>query len=168
MHRKNERGRRRDPAEKVLNEAGSMSVFCHGHPLVPLRRRLTQAGVIAAGDLRRVPSGRRVRIAGLVIILHTPPTNSGKRVMFITLEDETGVADAVVFPGTQKKYAKSILTSEVLTLEGKLQRQGERGISISVVMERSIAYLSGSLSGLLLKPDNEEETEPTQLSVWRH
>ncbi len=166
MAGKTSKGRRPTSAEIVLNEAESMSVFCRDHPLAPVRGRLTQAGTVPLGDLRRIRSGTRVRIAGLVIILHTPPTKSGKRVMFVTLEDETGLADLVVFPAAQKQYAKTILTAEVLTLDGTLQRQGERGISISVVMERAVTYLSGSLSSLLMKAETGTDTGPTQLSVW--
>jgi DNA polymerase III alpha subunit len=47
-----------------------------------------------------------------VVIMHTPPTKSGKRVMFLTLEDETGLFDVVVFSKAQSRFAKLILTSE--------------------------------------------------------
>jgi DNA polymerase III alpha subunit len=85
----------------------------------------------------------------MVIIVHTPPTKPGKRVMFLTLEDEMGLLDVVVFPKTQSRFAKLILTSEVLTLEGKLQRKGPGGLAISIVMSRALIGLSGSLAKLL-------------------
>jgi DNA polymerase III alpha subunit len=69
--------------------------------------------------------------------------------MFITMEDETGLLDVVVFPKAQTHFARHILTSEVLTVEGRLQRQGQNGLSISIVMERLILSLTGSLSKLL-------------------
>ena len=88
-------------------------------------------------------NGSKVRVSGMVIIVHTPPTKSGKRVMFLTLEDEMGLLDVVVFSKAQTRFAKIILTSEVLTVGGRLQRQGERGISISVVMSRALTGLVG-------------------------
>jgi len=139
----------RDSAEKTLKEVMSMSVYCHAHPLTSLRDVLRKQKVVMSRDLRRLPSGSIVRVSGMVIIVHTPPTKSGKRVMFLTLEDETGLLDVVVFSKTQSRFAKLILTSEVLTLEGRLQRKGPGGLAISIVMSRALMGLSGSLAKLL-------------------
>ncbi|MDQ7783265.1 MAG: OB-fold nucleic acid binding domain-containing protein [Desulfomonilaceae bacterium] len=134
---------------KAYNEAASMSVFCHAHPLTGLRPRLAAHGVVTAQDLRRIPSESRVRVTGILVIVHTPPTRSGRRVMFITMEDETGLLDVVAFPKAQKDYARSILTSEMITVEGILQRQGTDGRSKSIVLERVILTLTGPLSKFL-------------------
>jgi DNA polymerase III alpha subunit len=85
----------------------------------------------------------------MIVIVHTPPTKSGKRVMFLTMEDETGLLDVVVFPNAQKGFAKTILTSEVLAIQGKLQKQGPKGISISIVMARALKTWSGRLDKFL-------------------
>lgn len=134
---------------RAYNEAVSMSVFCHAHPLTGLRPRLAAHGVIKAQDLRRVPSETRVRVAGMLVIVHTPPTRSGRRVMFITMEDETGLLDVAAFPEAQKGDARSILTSEVITVEGILQRRGKEGRSKSIILERVIRPLTGPLSKFL-------------------
>jgi len=136
-------------AVRVRNEGLSMSVSCHGHPLAVLRSRLADQGIVTARDLRRIPTNTRVRVTGLPVLVHTPPTKSGKRVMFITMEDETGLMDLVAFPKAQKDSARAIYTSQVLTLEGRLQRRGKRGLSISVVVDKVITRLSGALSDLL-------------------
>jgi len=136
-------------ADKTFREALSMSVFCNSHPLVPLRNILRNKNVITAAELRRLPDNSIVRVSGMVIIIHTPPTKSGQRVMFLTLEDETGLFDVVVFSRTQETFAKIILQSEVLTLDGQLHRQGKSGKSISIIMERCLLGLSGSLLRLL-------------------
>jgi DNA polymerase III alpha subunit len=138
-------------ASTVLREASSMSVFCRTHPVAVLRPELRKQGVVTARQLHNIPSGRRVRVSGLLVIAHTPPTKSGKRVIFLTLEDETGLWDAVVFPKVQKDYARAIYTSELLTIEGKLQRQGKNGLSISIIVERIILPWSGALSNFLHK-----------------
>ena len=85
----------------------------------------------------------------MLILVHTPPTKSGKRVMFMTLEDEAGLFEVVVFSKAQDRFAKLILTSEVLTLEGRLQRQGPTGLAISVIMEKALVGLCGPLTKLL-------------------
>jgi error-prone DNA polymerase len=121
-----------------------------------------------------MPNGSKVRVSGMLILVHTPPTKSGKRVMFLTLEDETGLLDVVVFSRAQSRFAKIILTSEVLTLEGRLQRQGQRGISISVVMEKALIGLSGRLAHLLanlkkvrLLPRKKDYRPPVKSNVIR-
>jgi DNA polymerase III alpha subunit len=136
-------------AVKIYNESLSMSVSCHGHPLAVLRPELAAKGIVTARDLRRLPSGSRVRITGLRVLVHMPPTKSGKRVIFITMEDETGLSDLVAFPKAQKHSARAILTSQVLTVEGRLQRQGKQGLSISIIVEKVITSLSGPLANFL-------------------
>ncbi|MGB9617304.1 MAG: OB-fold nucleic acid binding domain-containing protein [Desulfomonilaceae bacterium] len=137
--------------DRIYNERVSMNVYCDMHPLSVLRRRLTQDRFVTAASLRSIPSGRRVKVAGIMVIIHTPPTKSGKRVQFITLEDETGLIDAVAFPNTQERCARTILTSEVLAVQGRLHRQGKMGVSVSIVIERVLAPWSGSLVRLLEK-----------------
>ena len=134
---------------RAYNEAISMKVFCHAHPLSTLRPLLARDNIIRAADLRRLPSGSLVRVIGLLVIVHTPPTKSGKRVMFLTMEDETGLIDVVVFPKAQKGFARTILTSQVLAIQGKLQKQGVKGISISIVMEKALKAWSGRLDKFL-------------------
>lgn len=134
---------------KIGNEAASMSVFCSGHPLTALRPRLAQEGIVTARELRRIPSGSTVRVTGILVIVHTPPTRSGKRVMFVTMEDETGLMDLVMFPKAQQECARPILTSEVVTVEGRLQRDGKNGISISIVVEKVIRSWTGLLADFL-------------------
>jgi len=140
----------------VLREAGSMSVFCRKHPLAVLRSKLTEQGIVTARQLLNMPGGKRVRLSGLLIIVHTPPTKSGKRVMFLTLEDETGLWDAVVFSRVQKDFARTIYTSELLTIEGRLQRHGGYGVSISIVVEEVILPWSGLLSEILKKLEDNK------------
>jgi len=135
-------------ASRALNEVNFMSVFCQGHPLASIRQDLSDTGIIMAKDLRRTPSGCMVKVCGILVIMHTPPTKSGKRIMFITIEDESGLIDLVVFPKTQKTCANKILTSTVIAVEGKLQRQGN-GLSISIIVQRLLKNWTGSLAELL-------------------
>ncbi len=134
---------------RAYNEAISMKFFCNSHPLSVFRPLLAKCNIIRAVDLRRLPSGSLVRVIGLLVIVHTPPTKSGKRVMFLTMEDETGLIDVVVFPKAQKGFARTILTSQVLAIQGKLQKQGAKGISISIVMEKALKAWSGRLDKFL-------------------
>ena len=175
----------RDCAEKTIREAMSMSVYCHAHPLTSLRNIFRKQNVVTSSNLRRIPSGATVRVSGMLILVHTPPTKSGKRVMFLTLEDEMGLFEVVVFAKAQDRFARIILTSEVLTLEGRLQRQGPTGLAISVIMEKALVGLCGPLTKLLgyvmkipktmnyskppiasqVIPESEVSEYPTQLAL---
>ncbi|OPL12743.1 MAG: hypothetical protein AVO38_14605 [delta proteobacterium ML8_D] len=135
--------------EQIWLEYRTMDVYCTEHPISVLRPWLTASGIIRAEDLRSIPSGQRIKVAGLMIMVHTPPTRSGKRVMFVTLEDESGLMDLAMFPCVQKHWAKEVLTNEVLAIEGRLKREGERGLSISIVAERVLQCFTGSFPFLL-------------------
>jgi error-prone DNA polymerase len=130
-----------------------------------MRGTIKEQGVVMAQQLRSIPSGRKVRVSGLLVIAHTPPTKSGKRVIFLTLEDETGLLDAVVFPKAQKDFARVIYTSELLTLEGKLQRQGRNGLSISIIVEQVILSWSGLLSEFLLSQVQKREAMSSRANL---
>jgi error-prone DNA polymerase len=97
-----------------------------------------------------------VRVTGLQVIVHMPPTKSRKRVIFVTLEDETGLMDVTVFPKAQVHSAEAILTSEVQTIEGRLQREGRNGLALSIILERVVPHLTGSLSDILAQAGRKE------------
>jgi len=113
-----------------LTESDLMKVFASIHIMVPFWEDLEKHGFIKSTTLKWKSNGSMVRIAGRVIIIHTPPTKSGKRVMFLTLEDEDGLFDLTVFEDVHTRYAKKILASSVLLVEGVLNRFGLRGVSV--------------------------------------
>ena len=79
------------------------------------------------------PNGARIAVAGLVLVRQRPGTAKG--VIFITLEDETGVANIIVWPKTFEKYRKIVLSARVLGVRGRVQR---KGLVIHVVAEHLI------------------------------
>ncbi len=113
-----------------LTESDLMQVTTSTHIMAPFREDLKRCGFIRSTALKWKSHGSRIKTAGRVIIIHTPPTRSGKRVMFLTLEDEEGIFDLTVFEDLHARYAKKILASTVLLVEGVLNRFGLRGVSI--------------------------------------
>jgi error-prone DNA polymerase len=97
--------------------AGSMSTG--PHPISFARDALDRDGVTRAGDLRLVPNGRRARIAGVVIVRQRPGTAKG--FVFITLEDETGFANAIVTPQRFAQHKHVIVASSALVIDGVVQ-----------------------------------------------
>lgn len=98
-----------------------LKVFARVHPLEFLRPVLKRLGFVTAEELKKLPPGKEAKVSGLVILVHTPPVRSGKRIMFVTLEDETGLIDTVILPEVQKDCGKAVLTEEIVFLKGKVR-----------------------------------------------
>ena len=92
--------------------------------------RLESLGWTKASELRRFPGGATVVVAGVKVATQTPPTKSGKRVVFLTLEDGTGQSDITFFDEAQRKYARVVFDGWILAVRGTLRRTGAKGVSI--------------------------------------
>ncbi|MEE2751790.1 MAG: error-prone DNA polymerase [Myxococcota bacterium] len=101
------------------------------HPVALLRERLTHQQVLPIEQLTQQPDGARVRIAGLVTCRQRPSTASG--VLFMTFEDETGLANLVVWPKTYERQRRLVRGENLLIVTGKLQRQDE---AISILAQQ--------------------------------
>uniref|UniRef100_UPI00300D0B12 helix-hairpin-helix domain-containing protein n=1 Tax=Stomatohabitans albus TaxID=3110766 RepID=UPI00300D0B12 len=77
-----------------------------------------------SADLMHVPNGQRVRIIGAKVASQTPPTKSGKRIIFLTLDDGTGLADITFFPWAHHECARTVFTNWLMAVEGRVQRRG--------------------------------------------
>jgi error-prone DNA polymerase len=108
-----------DPLEAVLWDYARSSHSARGHPLQHLRPQLEALGLPPAAQVPRLQDGKRVRFAGLVICRQRPGTASG--VVFMTLEDETGIVNAIVWPKVWEQYAQVARSSSFLGVTGKLQ-----------------------------------------------
>jgi error-prone DNA polymerase len=91
------------------------------HPVAFVRAALDRQGITRAADLGAVPQGRRARVAGVVIVRQRPGTAKG--FVFITLEDETGFANAIVTPDLYERHRQVILGTSALVIEGRVQNQ---------------------------------------------
>jgi error-prone DNA polymerase len=117
--------------EEVTHDYAALRLTLRAHPLALLRRRLDAEGVTPAARLAEIDNGKRVTVAGLAICRQRPGTASG--VIFITLEDETGIANLVVWPKMFDRYRREVMSARLLRVTGEVQREG---IVIHVVAER--------------------------------
>ena len=106
--------------ERTLADYQGSGLTAGPHIVTHLRAALTRAGVLRAGDLAGIRNGQWVKIAGLVIVRQRPGTAKG--MCFITLEDETGTANAAVRPDVFAQYRSVIHTAALLLIEGPLQK----------------------------------------------
>ena len=108
--------------ESVVHDYRTLTLSLKGHPLSFMRADLERRRTLRCADLIDQPDGVNVEVAGLVLIRQQPGTASG--VIFATIEDETGVANIIIWPRTFKKYRQIVLGSRAMAIRGKLQREG--------------------------------------------
>jgi error-prone DNA polymerase len=113
--------------EHVVEDYASLSLTLKRHPLAFLRRELASEGLVTAADLFHLPVDRRLSIAGVVLIRQRPGSANG--VVFITIEDETGIANLIIWPAILDRFRRVALGATLLRCTGKLQRE-ERVIHI--------------------------------------
>jgi error-prone DNA polymerase len=118
--------------EQVVADYQTLRLSLKAHPMEFLRASMTRQGFVRAADLSAVANNRRVQLAGLVLVRQRP--GSAKGVCFITLEDETGVANLVVWPKVMAAFRKVIMTARLMQVSGRLQRDPASGV-IHVVVE---------------------------------
>ncbi|MFO8061126.1 MAG: DNA polymerase III subunit alpha [Bacillota bacterium] len=120
------------PAEKVWLERQVLGIDAGGHIISFLRPQLRRRGVLTAAQAMAAPAGQTVRVAGVLVRPHRPPTRSGRTVVFLSLEDETGLIDVTVFSRTYERYGHLIFSDRVppLMVTGKVQRRG-KGVSVT-------------------------------------
>jgi len=117
--------------EHVVHDYASLSLSIKAHPVSFLRERLQQLHIVSTNELNSLKNGDTVKVAGLVLVRQRPGTAKG--VCFITIEDETGTANLVVFENIIENYRREILHSKLMMVEGKLQVEGE---VIHVIVEK--------------------------------
>ncbi len=126
------------PPERLLADYSGTSLTIGPHPLALRRPELALRGVLRASDLPRGRHGRRVRVAGAVITRQRPGTAKG--FVFLTLEDETGIANIIVRPDLFSEQKRAIVGEPYVIVEGTLQIQ--EGVT-SVKADRVIGLTGG-------------------------
>ena len=111
----------------MLVERDLLSLDLSAHPLdfFPNHEGLTKMK-----DLCLIPTGKRVNIAGSVIRYQTPPTRNGTRVVYVIMEDGTGIADVTVFSDVQERCGQVLFRESWLSVKGKIQKRGPKATSI--------------------------------------
>ncbi|HTW27408.1 MAG TPA: OB-fold nucleic acid binding domain-containing protein, partial [Acetobacteraceae bacterium] len=118
---------------EVVEDYRSIGLSLRRHPVAFLRGELDAMRMCPAGELAAVRDGGRVAIAGLVLVRQRP--GSAKGVLFITIEDETGQANLIVWPDVFERYRRLVLSASMIACHGRLQREG---IVTHVVVERLV------------------------------
>ena len=117
-------------AERVRAELEVLGLDASRHVVDFYAPLLDALGVTRRRDLLGQRSGAEVLVAGVKVATQTPPIRSGRRVVFLTLDDATGPVDATFFEDVQGPYAATVFHSWLLVVRGVLRRTGPRGVSL--------------------------------------
>jgi error-prone DNA polymerase len=118
-------------AEHVVQDYATTALSLKAHPVSFVREKLQLLRVSTNKETHTIKDGTLIKVAGLVLVRQRPGTAGG--VCFITIEDETGFSNLVVFQNLFEKFRKEILHSRLLMVEGKLQREGK---VVHVIVQR--------------------------------
>ncbi len=108
---------------EVVEDYTSTGLSLRQHPVAFLRRDLSRQGMVTCRDLLHLRDGRRVVVPGIVLVRQRP--DSAKGVMFITIEDETVVANLILWPDRYVAQRRLVLSAAMLACHGRVQREGE-------------------------------------------
>ncbi|MEZ6011594.1 MAG: error-prone DNA polymerase [Hyphomonas sp.] len=147
------------PSEHVLQDYQTARVSLKGHPMQFLRSVHARRGILPTAEAVRQPNGRRVKTSGLVLVRQRPGSSSG--VVFITLEDETGIANLVVWPRVMERFRAVVMRARIIHVIGRTQTADN---VTHIVAEQLIdctgdlpllseETLRNPLSGVLARPD---------------
>ena len=128
--------------EHVVADYQTLRLSLKAHPMAFLRASMTRQGYRCAADVATIRNGQRLQLAGLVLVRQRP--GSAKGVCFITLEDESGVANLVVWPAVMTAFRKVIMTARLLQVTGRVQRDAVSGVThvvVETLADRSDALL---------------------------
>ena len=114
--------------EQVVADYQTIRLSLKGHPMEFLRPMLNQEGVVACEAIAHARDKQHVRCAGVVLVRQRP--GSAKGVVFMTLEDETGIANIVVWPKVMEKFRKEVMGARLIEVQGTIQSSPEKVVHL--------------------------------------
>ncbi|WP_136163656.1 error-prone DNA polymerase [Sphingomonas flavalba] len=123
------------PGTEVVEDYRAIQLSLRAHPVSFLRARLGRHGVIPCAALANARDGQAVEVAGIILVRQRP--GSAKGVVFVTIEDESGVANGVLWPDRFQAQRRTLLSATMIGIRGRVQREG---LVIHVVADHIVDY----------------------------
>ncbi len=155
-------------SEHVVSDYQTLRLSLKAHPMSFLRSDFTAARVVACNQVRGLKNGARVAVAGVVLVRQRP--GSAKGVVFMTIEDETGIANVVVWPKTLERHRKVVMTARLILIEGRVQRHEDIIHIVSTkLVDRSdwLLRLSEWAADMKVPLANADEVKHPDPGSWR-
>ena len=132
--------------EEIVFDYASLGLTLRRHPLALLRPRLARMKLQTSSELHDVPNGRKVRACGIVTVRQQPHTAHGT--IFITLEDETGPVNVIVWKSLREQQRDEVLKARLLAVEGLWQRDAGSGGQVRNLVAQRLKHLPPLLGRL--------------------
>jgi len=132
--------------EEIVFDYASLGLTLRRHPLALLRPRLSRMKLLSSAELHDLPNGRKVRACGIVTVRQQPQTANGT--IFITLEDETGPVNVIVWKSLREQQRQEVLMARLLAVEGIWQRDVDSGGQVRHLVAHRLKDLTGWLGRL--------------------
>jgi error-prone DNA polymerase len=116
--------------DKVNTELSLLGMDITQHALEKYRPMLDELGVVYSSELSSIRNKTNVLVAGVRVATQTPPMRSGKRVVFISLDDGSGCSDSTFFEDAQKRCSQLLFNTRLMLIGGKVRRTGIKGVSV--------------------------------------
>jgi error-prone DNA polymerase len=155
-------------SEHVVNDYRTLRLSLKAHPMSFLRARIAASRIAACADLKRCRDGAKVSVAGVVLVRQRPGSAQG--VVFMTIEDETGIANSVIWPNVLERERKVVMGARLVVVHGRVQRHED---IIHVVAGRLedrsdwLNLLSEDGEELSLALANADEVRRPEPGSWR-
>ncbi|HEX8256317.1 MAG TPA: error-prone DNA polymerase [Allosphingosinicella sp.] len=107
---------------EVVEDYRAVQLSLRAHPLSFLRAELDRRRIVRCADLARIKDGRKVEVAGIILVRQRPGSTN---VTFVTIEDETGIANAIIWQRRFEAQRRTIMSSAMVAIKGTVQREGE-------------------------------------------
>ena len=111
------------PSQQVIEDYVATGLTLHQHPISFLRPVLRAKGILTAAAVKNVPNNKFVTVAGLVLFRQQPQTAHGT--IFLSIEDETGVINLIVWKDVQNKFRRAVYAGKLLLFKGVVQKEGQ-------------------------------------------
>jgi error-prone DNA polymerase len=154
--------------EHVVNDYRTLRLSLKAHPMSFLRARILSEGILSCADLKRSCDGTRASVAGVVLVRQRPGSAAG--VVFMTIEDETGVANSVIWPKVLERARKVVMGARLVVVHGRIQRHED---IIHVVAERLedrsdwLRLLDEEADSMIVPVANADEVKRPDPGSWR-
>lgn len=152
-----------DRREQVQAELDVLALDLSEHVIDGYRPLLDELGVTPASELGGMRGGSEVVVAGVRVATQTPPMRSGRRVVFISVDDGTGCADAAFFDEAQQATGEALFGTPLLVIRGRLRRTGERGVSVQADSAQDLKQLWEAWRAL--NPDHSPHPPPRSAAL---
>jgi error-prone DNA polymerase len=155
-------------SEHVVNDYRSLRLSLKAHPVSFLRARIAGAGIASCADLKACRDGAKVSVAGVVLVRQRPGSAQG--VVFMTIEDETGIANSVIWPNVLERERKVVMGARLVVVRGRIQRHEDIIHVVAECLEdRSdwLHLLTEDGEALSLALANADEVRRPEPGSWR-